>query len=48
MQNNESNQDRFESRGAEAQSGRGGRYIIILQRIVKYLYGLFKIFCKIF
>ncbi|XP_018343989.1 PREDICTED: tudor domain-containing protein 3 isoform X2 [Trachymyrmex septentrionalis] len=25
MQNNESNQDRFESRGTEAQSGRGGR-----------------------
>jgi len=30
MQNNESNQDRFESRGTEAQSGRGGRYITIL------------------
>jgi len=38
MQNNESNQDRFESKVTDAQSGRGGRYVTILpNEIVKYL-----------
>lgn len=37
IQNNDSTQDRFESRGIDAQSGRGGRYVTMLpNRIVKY------------
>lgn len=31
VQNNENNQDRFESRGNDAQGGRGARYVTFLQ-----------------
>lgn len=31
VQNNENNQDRFESRGNDAQGGRGPRYVTFLQ-----------------
>lgn len=31
VQNNENNQDRLESRGNDAQGGRGGRYVTLLQ-----------------
>lgn len=30
VQNNENNHDRLDSRGNDAQSGRGGRYVTIL------------------
>lgn len=34
VQNTENNQDRLESRGNDGQSGRGGRYVTILQDII--------------